>query len=88
MESNDLSAAGTFGKEWQPSEASMVPVNWIFTWKWDERGSVVKTKASLVVRSCSLREGTDFLETSDPTPLTICSRLLASVVCGFVFVFV
>ena len=59
----------------------MISAKWIYTWKGDERGRVVKAKARLVARGFSQREGIDFFETYAPTPSASCIRLLASIAC-------
>ena len=59
----------------------MVSAKWVFTWKADENGKVVKAKARLVARGFSQRPGVDFNETFAPTPAASCVRLMAAIAC-------
>ena len=59
----------------------MVSAKWVFTWKSDENGKVVKAKARLVARGFSQRPGVDYNETFAPTPAAPCIRLMAAIAC-------
>lgn len=59
----------------------MVSAKWVFTWKADEHGKVVKAKARLVARGFSQRPGVDYYETFAPTPAASCIRMMAAIAC-------
>ena len=59
----------------------MVSAKWVYTWKSDETGKVVKAKARLVARGFSPRPGVDYHETFAPTPAAPCIRLMAAIAC-------
>ena len=59
----------------------MVSAKWVFTWKSDETGKVVKAKARLAARGFSQRPRLDYNETFAPTPDAPCIRLMASIAC-------
>ena len=59
----------------------MISAKWVYTWKSDENGKVVKAKARLVARGFSQRPGVDYHETFAPTPSTPCIRLMAAIAC-------
>ena len=59
----------------------MVSAKWVYTWKSDENGKVVKAKARLVARGFSQRPGVDYHETFAPTPASPCIRLMAAIAC-------
>ena len=53
----------------------------MYTWKSDENGKLVKSKARLVARGFSQGPGVDGHETFAPTPATPCIRLMAAIAC-------
>ena len=59
----------------------MIDAKWVYTWKVDEHGWVVKAKSRLVARSFKEREGVDFGETFAPTVSSSCVRLLSAIAC-------
>ena len=59
----------------------MIDAKWVYTWKVDEHGWVVKTKSRLVARGFKQREGVDFGETFAPTVSSSCVRLLSAIAC-------
>ena len=59
----------------------MVSAKWVYTWKSNENGKVVKAKARLVARRFSQRPGGDYRETFASTPATPCIRLMAAITC-------
>ena len=59
----------------------MILAKWIFTWKSNELGEVVRAKARLVARGFRRVKGVDYFETFSPTPASSCVRLLASIAC-------
>ena len=54
---------------------------WVYKWKTDASGAIVKAKARLVAKGFSQVEGVDFFETFAPTPAAATIRLLAAVAC-------
>ena len=61
----------------------MIDAKWVYTWKVDEHGWVVKAKSRLVARGFKQREGVDFSETFAPTVSSSCVRLLSAIACEF-----
>ena len=59
----------------------MVSAEWLYTWKSDETGKVVKAKAPLVARGFSQRPRVDCHETFAPAPAAPCIRLRAVIAC-------
>ena len=59
----------------------MIDAKWVYTWKVDEHGWVVKAKSRLVARGFKQRVGVDFSETSAPTVSSSCVRLLSAIAC-------
>ena len=52
---------------------------WVYSWKSDEFGIVVRAKARLVARGFGQREGIDFFDTFSPCPSVMSIRLLAAI---------
>ena len=61
----------------------MVSAKWVYSWKVNELGHVVRAKARLVARGFAQREGIDFFETFSPCPSVASIRLLAAIACEF-----
>ena len=59
----------------------MIDAKWVYTWKTDEHGWVVKAKSRLVARGFKQREGIDFDETFAPTVSGSSVRLLSAIAC-------
>ena len=59
----------------------MIDAKWVYTWKVDEHGWVVKAKSRLVARGFKQREGVDFGETYAPTVSSSCVCLLSAIAC-------
>ena len=59
----------------------MIDAKWVYTWKVDEHGWLVKAKSRLVARGFKQREGVDFGETFAPTVSSSCVRLLSAIAC-------
>ena len=57
----------------------MIDAKWVYTWKVDEHGWVVKAKSRLVARDFKHRQGVDFGETFAPTVSSPCVRLLSAI---------
>ena len=59
----------------------MIDAKWVYTWKVDEQGWVVKAKSRLVARGFKQREGVDFSDTFAPTVSSSCVSLLSAITC-------
>ena len=59
----------------------MIDAKWVYTWKVDEHGWVLKATSRLVARGFKQHEGVDFNETFAPTVSSSCVRLLSAIVC-------
>ena len=59
----------------------MIDAKWVYTWKVDGHGWVIKAKSRLVARGFKQREGVDFGETFAPTVSSSCVRLLSAIAC-------
>ena len=59
----------------------MIDAKWVYTWKVDEHGWVVKAKSRLVARGFKQREGVYFSEKFAPTVSSSCVRLFRAIAC-------
>ena len=59
----------------------MVSAKWVYSWKVNEIGHVVRAKAPLVARGFAQREGIGLFETFLPYPSVASIWLLAAIVC-------
>ena len=59
----------------------MIDAKWVYTWKTDEQGWIVKAKSRLVARGFKQREGIDFGEIFAPTLSSSSVRLLSANAC-------
>ena len=78
-ELNGLQATKTFSPATKPSDRKAVGSKWLFKWKQNRFGEVVKAKARLVAKGFSQREGIDYFETFAPTPAPSSIRLVVAV---------
>ena len=62
-------------------ETNIISVKWVYAWKTNEFGQVVRAKARLVAIGFSQREGVDYLETLSPCPCVPSIRLLTAIAC-------
>ena len=62
-----------------PRGSNVVSARWIFTWKVDKAGCVIKPKARLVARGFSQVHTVDFMETYSPTPEALCVKTVVAV---------
>ena len=60
---------------------NIISAKWVYSWKSDEFGNVVRGKARLVARGFGQREGIDFFDTFSPCPSVMSICLLAALVC-------
>ena len=61
----------------------MISAKWVYSWKANELGHVVRAKARLVARGFAQREGLDFFETFSSCPSVASIPLLAAIACEF-----
>ena len=61
----------------------MIDARWVFKWKADETGKIVKAKARLVAKGFKQKYGVDYLETFSPTPNAGSQRLLVALTCKY-----
>ena len=54
-----LKATGTFAAEHKPEDRKAIGSKWVFKWKTDQSGHVIKAKARLVAKGFSQVEGVD-----------------------------
>ena len=62
-----------------PDGVNVVSARWVFAWKIDKDGNIVKPKARLVARGLSQVHTVDFLETYAPTPAASSVKLLVAI---------
>ena len=62
-----------------PDGVNVVSARWVFIWKVDKDGNIVKPKARLVARGFSQVHTVDFLETYAPTPTASSVKLLVAI---------
>ena len=60
---------------------NIISAKWVYSWKSDEFGNVVRAKARLVARGFGQREGIGFFDTFSPCPSVMSVRLLAALAC-------
>ena len=61
----------------------MISANWVYSWKVNELGHVMRAKVRLVPRGFGQREGVVFFETFSPCPSVASIRLFAAIACEF-----
>ena len=62
-----------------PDGVNVVSARWVFAWKVDKDGNLLKPKERLVARSFSQVHTVDFLETYAPTPAASSVKLLGAI---------
>ena len=70
---------GTFSPMDAPAGSNVVSAKWVFSWKANELGQVVKAKARLVARGFSQSYEIDYDETFAPTPSSSSVKIIAGV---------
>ena len=58
---------------------NVLSIHWVFTWKVDKDGCVIKSKARLVARGFSQVHTVDFMETYSPTPEALYVKTVVAV---------
>ena len=74
-----LKTTGTFVETEVPKGRKPVTSKWVFKWKVNEFGEVVKPKCRLVARGFTQVPGVDYDETFSPTPQASSVRLLITI---------
>ena len=62
-----------------PDDVNVVSARWVFAWKVDKDGNLVKPRVRLVARGFSQLHTVDFLETYAPTPAASSVKLLGAI---------
>ncbi|CAB1102064.1 unnamed protein product [Ectocarpus sp. CCAP 1310/34] len=60
-----------------PCSLDVIDAIWVYKWKADETGKIVKAKARLVAKGFKQKHGVDYLEAFSPTAKTASIRLLS-----------
>ena len=82
VEFQGLVAAGTFALAVKtPAGCNVIDAKWVYKWKADETGKIVKAKARLVAKGFKQKHGVDYLETFSPTANAASIRLLVALAC-------
>ena len=78
-----LRAVGTFEELGGTSQRgiNIISAKWVYFWKGDEFGNVVRAEARLVARGFDEREGIVFFDTFSPCPSVMSIRFLAALAC-------
>ena len=63
----------------EPGGVNVVSARWVFAWKVDKDGNIVKPKARLVARGFSQVHAADFLETYGPAPAASSVKLVLAI---------
>ena len=61
----------------------MIDARWVFKWKADETGKIVKAKARLRAKGFKQKYGVEYLETFSPTASDASQRLLVALACKY-----
>ncbi|CAB1120053.1 unnamed protein product [Ectocarpus sp. CCAP 1310/34] len=79
-----LMRAGTFTLAVKvPIGCNVIDARWVFKWKADETGKIVKAKARLVAKGFKQKYGVDYLETFSPTANAASFRLVVALACKY-----
>ncbi|CAB1112906.1 unnamed protein product [Ectocarpus sp. CCAP 1310/34] len=79
-----LIRAGTFTLAAKvPISCNVIDARWVFKWKADETGKIVKAKARLVAKGFKQKYGVDYLETFSPTANAASHRLVVALACKY-----
>ena len=58
-----------------PIGCNVIDARWVFKWKADKTGKIVKAKAKLVAKSFKQKYGVDYLETFSPNSVGVCVQV-------------
>ena len=84
VEFEGLLRAGTFALAVKaPIGCNVIDARWVYKWKADETGKIVKAKARLVAKGFKQKHGVDYLETFSPTANAASIRLLVALACKY-----
>jgi len=79
-----LLGAGTFELAAKtPTDCNVIDARWVYKWKADETGKIVKAKARLVAKGFKQKHGVDYLETFSPTANAASIRLIVALACKY-----
>ncbi|CAB1104029.1 unnamed protein product [Ectocarpus sp. CCAP 1310/34] len=66
-----------------PIGCNVIDARWVYNWKADETGKMVKAKPGLVAKGFKQKHGVDYLETFSPTANAASIRLLVALACKY-----
>ena len=66
-----------------PIGCNVIDARWVFKWKADKTGKIVKAKARLVAKGFKQKYGADYLETFSPIANAASRRLLIVLACVY-----
>ena len=66
-----------------PVGCDVIDARWVFKWKADKTGKIVKAKARLVAKGFKQNYGVHYLETFSPTTNVASMRLLVVLACKY-----
>ena len=79
-----LLGAGTFELAAKtPTDCHVIDARWVYKWKADETGKIVKAKVRLVAKGFKQKHGVDYLETFSPTANAASIRLIVALACKY-----
>ena len=62
-----------------PRGSNVLSAHWVFTWKVDKAGCIIKLKARLVARGFSQVHTVDLMETNSSTPEALCVKTVGAI---------
>ncbi|CAB1107753.1 unnamed protein product [Ectocarpus sp. CCAP 1310/34] len=79
-----LFRAGTFALAVKaPIGYNVIDARWVYKWKADETGKIVKAKVRLGAKGFKQKHGVDYRETFSPTAIAASIRLLVALACKY-----
>ncbi|CAB1113291.1 unnamed protein product [Ectocarpus sp. CCAP 1310/34] len=79
-----LLRAGTFALAVKiPIGCNVIDARWVYKWKANETGKILKAKARLVAKGFKQKHGVDYFETFSPTAHAASIRLLVALACKY-----
>ncbi|CAB1104266.1 unnamed protein product [Ectocarpus sp. CCAP 1310/34] len=66
-----------------PMGCNVIDARWVYTWRADKTGKIVKAKARLVAKGVKQKNCVDYLETFSPTANAASIRLLVALACKY-----
>ena len=66
-----------------PTDCNVIDARWVYKWKADETGKIVKVKARIAAKGFKQKHGVDYLETFAPTANAASIRLIVALACNY-----